>query len=92
MLIGQERQAASGFSAPVTETNVGFAFDEKTPDNAYACGFVFHTGRDMNAAACCGNDPNTGDRDKGTPVLAAADGVVAYADVLLRTGWTARWV
>ena len=34
----------------------------------------------MNAGTCCGNNPNDGNRDLGTPVVAAADGTVVFAN------------
>src|SRR5262245_60295516 len=77
-------EATSGFQAPITETNVGYAFDVHTA-NDYICTeemntWVYHTGRDMNAATWNGNDPESIDRDRGTPVLAAATGRVVYAN------------
>ncbi len=70
-------EATSGFTRPVAETNVGYGFPQQT-GNEYCSSrtWVYHPGRDINAATCCGNDPNSCDREKGTPVYAVATGRV----------------
>jgi Tol biopolymer transport system component len=72
-------EATSGFRFPIDETHIGFDFLEDTGP-VYRCGWVYHPGRDMNGPACCDNDPNTGNRDLGLPVHAAADGRAVYAN------------
>jgi outer membrane protein assembly factor BamB len=85
---GEVQEATSGFQSPITESpSNGYRFADDTRQfdangnvigsGPYAC-WVHHPGDDMNAATCCGNSSKTGDRDLGTPVLAAADGLVVY--------------
>lgn len=64
-------EASSGFCHPlnVAEALPGWRFTDWA--GGYSCGYVYHPGRDINAAP--------GDNDLGTPVSAVANGRVVYA-------------
>lgn len=67
-------EAVSGFRLPVSDIGGGFTFAEDSRDSGsavYQC-WAYHPGWDMN--------PAHGDADLGTPVFAAADGVVRVAN------------
>jgi murein DD-endopeptidase MepM/ murein hydrolase activator NlpD len=75
-------EATTGFQLPVSDPGGGFLFTEDSRDAkgkpVYAC-WAYHPGWDMNPAA--------GDADLGTPVLAAANGLVVVADRAPSTIW-----
>jgi murein DD-endopeptidase MepM/ murein hydrolase activator NlpD len=74
-------EAASGFQRPITESDSGTGLTFlQLWDYGGNCGKVYHPGKDLNVAGTSGNS------DRGTDILAVADGVVR--DVAMSTWGT----